>query len=198
MVTETLHPTDLPILPVAGESPGPGPEEGDASPGGGLRRREFFAEVVDRVRAHLPEHLAGFRHRATMSQVKIDYGNERVHYEVWTDGQRQQLEVGLHFEDGPISTAAYLTYFDAHIVELKHELGPQLELERWTPSWGHLYELSPLAKLDDAAAERVARRLAALIVALQPLVEAAAVPPERAALLAEPRGPWRSWRRGGG
>ena len=199
MAAQTPYPFDptLPAPPGAGDPPLPAPDD-DATAGGGLRRRDFFAEVVERLRRHLPEHLAGFRHRATMSQVKIDYGNERVHYEVWTDGQRQQLEVGLHFEDGPISTAAYLTYFDAHIVELKHELGPQLELERWTPSWGHLYELSPLAKLDDAAAERVARRLAALIVALQPLVEAAAVPPERAALLAEPRGPWRSWRRGRG
>ena len=58
------------------------------------------------------------------------------------------IEVGLHFEDGPVSTAAYLAYFDAHIVERKHELGPELELERWTPSWGRIYELVPLTRLD--------------------------------------------------
>ena len=197
MATQTLQPID-PLLP---------PEVGDADVAetgdraaaiSGLRRREFFAEVVDRLRAHLPEPFLGFQHRATMSQVKVSYGNERVHYEVWTDGQRGQMEVGLHFEDGPVSTAAYLSFFDAHIVELKHDLGPQLELERWTPSWGHLYELAPLSALDDAVAERVARRLAALIAALQPLVEAAAIPPERAAVAAEPRGPWRAWRRGRG
>ena len=162
----------------------------------GLTRREFFADVVERLRAHLPDDLVAFRHRSTMNLLKVYYGNERVHYEVWTNGQMGMIELGLHFEDGPASTAAYLGHFDAHIVELKHELGPQLELERWTSSWGHLYELIPLTRLDDAVVERVARRLAALIAALQPLVEAANVPPERAALPAEPRGPWRKWRRG--
>ena len=165
----------------------------------GLTRRDFFADVVDRLRAGLPEHLAGFRHRSTMNLLKVYYGNERVHYEVWTDGQRAQIEVGLHFEDGPLSTAAYLAYFDARIVELKHELGPQLELERWTASWGHLYELTPLTRLDDRVVERVARRLAALIATLQPLVEEADVPPERGSVPGpERRGPWRKWRRGRG
>ena len=198
MATQTLPLIDLPPSGGVGDD-NPAANAADAAPaGGGLRRRDFFVEVVDRLRTHLPEPLADFRHRATMSQVKIHYGNERVHYEVWTNGQRGLLEIGLHFEDGPVSTAAYLAYFDAHIVELKHRLGPQVELERWTPSWGHLFELSPLAKLDDAVADRAARRLAALIAATQPLLDAAAVPPERAGQPAESRGPWRSWRRGRG
>jgi hypothetical protein len=163
-----------------------------------LTRRDFFADVVDRLRLLLPEPLTGFRHRATMNLLKVSYGNERIHFEVWTNSQLGVIEVGLHFEDGPVSTAAYLAYFDAHIVELKHELGPELELERWTPSWGHVYELIPLTRLDGRLVERIARRLAALIAALQPLVEAAAIPPERSSQPAEARGPWRSWRRGRG
>jgi len=162
----------------------------------GMSRRDFFADLVDRVRELLPPEQAGFRHRANLALLKLHFGNERIHYEVWTDGQRRQIEVGLHFEDGPVSTAAYLAFFDRHIVELKHELGAGVELERWTPSWGHLYELHPLGRLDPLAVDQIARRLAALIVALQPLVEAAAIPPERAAAPTEPRGPWRSWRRG--
>ena len=63
-------------------------------------------------------------------------------------------------------------------------------------SWGHLYEMLPLT-LDARLVERVARRLAALITTLQPLVEAAAIPAERAAAApSEARGPWRTWRRG--
>ncbi len=190
MASETLRPT-RPFAPVAPD----GSERERAAPGG-LTRRDFFADVVDDLRRLLPGDLAAFRHRAGMNLLKVHYGNERVHYEVWTDGQRGQIEVGLHFEDGPLSTAAYLAWFDARIVELKHELGPQVELERWTASWGHLYELHPLGRLNQAAVNRVAWRLAALITALQPLVEAADIPAERAAQPAEQRGPWRAWRRG--
>lgn len=178
--------------------PPPNRRSAEMRTGDSLRRHDFFAAIVERLRSHLPEARRGFRHRASTSQVKIHYGNERVHYEVWTDGQRDQIELGLHFEDGPVSTAVYLAFFDAHIVELKHHLGPQIDLERWTSSWGHLYEIVPLTRLDPALADRLANRLAALIVALQPLVDAAAVPPERAAQPAEARGPWRAWRRGRG
>ena len=166
----------------------------------GLTRRDFFADVVVRLRALLPEELAAFEHRATINLVKLFYGNERIHYEVWTDGARGQIEIGLHFEDGPLSTASYLVHFDRHIVELKHALGPQIELERWTSSWGHLYELVPLSTLTAATVERTARRLAEMVTTLQPLVEAAGVAPERAVQAQAPgsRGPWRRWRRGGG
>ena len=164
----------------------------------GLTRRDFFDAVVERLREELPEERRGFRHRANPLLLKLDYGNERVHYEVWCDGERRTIELGLHFEDGPVSTAAYLAYFDRLIVELKHELGPAIELERWTASWGHLYEHWPLATLTEALAGRVAGRLARLIATLQPLVEEAGVQPERSALTAEGgerRGPWRKWRR---
>jgi hypothetical protein len=41
---------------------------------------------------------------------------------------------------------------------------------------GHLFESEPLARLDRHFAEIVARRLAAQIAVLQPMVEEAAVP----------------------
>ena len=44
--------------------------------------------------------------------------------------------------------AAYLAFFDARILEIKHVLGAQCELERWTTSWGHLFESLPLPRLD--------------------------------------------------
>ena len=122
----------------------------------------------------------------------------RSHHEVWCDAERRILGLGLHFEDGPVSTAAYLAHFDRLIVELKHELGPAIELERWTASWGHLYEHWPLGTVTEALAGRVAGRLARLIATLQPLVEEAGVPPERSAFtgdVSERRGPWRKWKR---
>ena len=122
--------------------------------------------------------------------LKIDFGNDRVHYEVWPDSARNHVEVGLHFEDGPASTAAYLAYFDARIVEIKHHLGTGIELERWTISWGHLYEIVPLARLDFAFARTVGDRLAAQIDLLQPMVEEAGVPLERREPITGKRGRW--------
>ena len=173
-----------------------------ASSTGGFRalptRRDFFAEIVERLRPALPIEWAEFRHKANSFLLKIYFDNERVHYEVWCDGERQNLEIGLHFEDGPLSTAAYLAHFDGLIVELKDLLGAEIELERWTASWGHLYEHWPLTALTDALAARVASRLARLIATLQPLVETASISPERSTLPSEDtarRGQWRKWRR---
>jgi hypothetical protein len=143
---------------------------------GSLSRHEFFAAVAERVRPALPSELSGFRQRANMALLKIDYGNERVHFEVWTDGARNRVEIGLHFEDGPASTAAYLAYFDGRIVEIKHHLGWEIELERWTLSWGHLFESIPLAPLERRFAADVADRLARQIALLQPMVVEAAIP----------------------
>jgi hypothetical protein len=161
----------------------------------GLTRRDFFAEVVERLRAELDGDLAAFQHAATQNLVKIYFANPRVHYEVWLNSQQRATEVGLHFEDGPESTAAYLSYFDRRIVELKHELGTEVELERWTPSWGHLYELAPLETPSEALARRTARRLARMISVLQPLVEDAAVPAERSTRPSEPFDPAKRWRK---
>ena len=156
-----------------------------------LNRRDFFAAIVADARASVPAELAGFRHRANSMLLKLDYGHDRIHYEVWADGMRDRLEIGLHFEDGQASTAAYLAYFDARIVEIKHLLGPQIELERWTTSWGHLFESERLERLDRRFAEIVARRLAAQIAVLQPMVEEAAVPREPRDQTSETRGRWR-------
>ncbi len=160
-----------------------------------MTRHDFFAEVVAGLRANVPEAYRDFRHRSNPLLLKVDYGNPRVHYEVWCDAEKDVLGVGLHFEDGPTSTDAYLAYFDRHILEIKHILGTAVELERWTASWGHLYEHRELRPLTDGIAREVAIRLAQLIEVLQPLVESAAIPPERSAEGGERKGPWRKWRR---
>ena len=182
--------SSLPFEPSAHDGPTPSR--------GGLTRRDFFDAVVDRLRTDLPAERRDFGHHANPYLLKVDFGNRRVHYEIWCDAERQLLGLGLHFEDGPVSTTAYLAYFDRLIVELKHELGPTIELERWTASWGHIYEHWPLTPLTAPLAERVADRLSRLIATLQPLVEEAGIAPERSALPAEATersGPWRKWRR---
>jgi hypothetical protein len=156
-----------------------------------LNRRDFFAAIVADAQANLPPELARFRHRVNPMLLKLDYGNDRIHYEVWPDRARGRVEIGLHFEDGPASTMAYLAFFGQRIVEIKHQLGPQIELERWTTSWGHLFESEQLGRLDRRFAEAVARRLTAQIAILQPMVEEAAIPPAQRDAAPGDRGPWR-------
>jgi hypothetical protein len=157
---------------------------------GALNRRDFFAAIAKSLREILPEELAGFRIRANSMLLKIDYGNERVHFEVWPDAARGHVEIGLHFEDGPASTHAYLTFFDSRIVEIKHLLGDQIELERWTVSWGHLFETHARTALTRDFAEFVTKRLASQIRLLQPMVQEAAVPVGRRDESAVARGRW--------
>jgi hypothetical protein len=179
-------------VPVSGHQPNVGPAEARASGrGSNLNRRDFFTLVTTQVQTRLPAELADFHHHANIMLLKIHYGVERVHYEVWADGARQRLEIGLHFEDGPASTAAYLAFFDARIVEIKHHLGVNVELERWTISWGHLFESMALGPLDRKLAHAVADRLAAYITLLQPLIVEANVPAERREESTEPRRRWR-------
>jgi hypothetical protein len=158
------------------------------------QRRAFFARVVERTRANVPPELGGFSARPAFNLVKIAYENDRVHYEVAVDNAHRSLEIGLHFEDGPVSTVAYLGHLGREIVELKHVLGPAIELERWTASWGRLYELWPLASLERGVADETAARLAAYITTLQPRLLAAAIAAERSAEPAR-TGPWRHFKR---
>lgn len=158
-------------------------------------RNAFFKRIGEQLARRLPSELAGFTARPYFNIMKVSYANERVHYEVAFDIHRRTMEIALHFEDGPISTLAYLSYFDQRILELKHTLGHQIELERWTVSWGRIYEIWPFDDLDTTTAERVAVRLAEYIAILQPLVEACGIAPERSA---QPAGPPRDrWRRKG-
>ncbi len=135
-----------------------------------LTRREFFHDVAEATRQRLPADLRGFRASEARNLLKLYYGHPRLHFEVWANARDRHIEVGLHFEDGPESTERLIAFFDRHIVEIKHELGPRVDLERWTPSWGHLYELLPYQPLTDDLALVVAERLARMIALLQPLL----------------------------
>jgi hypothetical protein len=145
------------------------------------QREDFFARVAAQLKRSLPPGLDDFSARPMFIQMKVAYANERVHYEIGIDIHLPAIEIALHFEDGPASTLQYLAYFDRLIVELKETLGHQIELERWTNSWGRIYELWPLETLDRPEAERVAKRLAEYIATLQPHVDASKIRPENAA-----------------
>jgi hypothetical protein len=136
-----------------------------------ITRREFFAAVRDHVHERVPGEFQGFRVQATHRQMKLYYRHYKLHYEVWTNGRDQHIEIGLHFEAGADVTEYLIRYFDRHILEIKHELGPEVELERWTNSWGRIYQLLPYQPLTEDLAVDVGNRLTDMIVHLQPLLD---------------------------
>jgi hypothetical protein len=136
-----------------------------------MSRSTFFDGIVANLRKELPEPLRGFHTRRFGHLLKIYFANERIHYEVWVDTRREQIELGLHLEDGPASTLAYLEVLDRNILEIKHALGPDAELGRWTLSWGHLIENWPLDALNKELRELICRRTLLYIVTLQPMLD---------------------------
>lgn len=144
-----------------------------------LTRRDFFHDVAEALRRSLPEELRGFELWTGSENFKLNYGRQRIHYEIWTNGRDRHIEVGLHFEDGPESTEQLLRFLDARIIEIKHELGPAVELERWTNSGGHLFRLIPYQPLTDDLTAEVSQELTRMICVLQPLLDEA-MPRKRA------------------
>jgi hypothetical protein len=142
--------------------------------GGQMRRKEFMAEVLRACQAALPPACGNAHTRSTMNLLKIHFNeNFRIHYELMFSAQNGIIEVGLHFEDGPESTAKLLEFFDMRVVEIKHQLGPEFELERWTKSWGHFFEVWPIEPLTVSFARRLGARLAEIIGVVQPYLDEA-------------------------
>ena len=96
-----------------------------------------------------------------------------LHYEVVTLGERRGvLEIGLHFESRhDAENARLLDGFMQHLVEIKAELGDQVEAEMWDKGWTKVYETIPLETMNAAYLDQVADRLAQMIVVLQPILE---------------------------
>jgi hypothetical protein len=102
--------------------------------------------------------------------MKFHYGRPETHYEVWYHGAQGRVEVGLHFEGSRELNEACLQFFRAHMVEVKGGL-PNAELEPWDRGWARLYETFPATSLDHLALAATARRVAAYVITLQPLLE---------------------------
>src|SRR5687768_16103476 len=142
-------------------------------------RKAFFAGIVRELNASLPPDYRGFRHRGDFNLMKVWFDHYRVHYEVVIDQQIDKIETGLHFEDGPASTLGFLALLDARILEIKDVLGPEIELERWTQSWGRLYELRALQTLDEPFTKSCGKRLVKLITLVQPMIDSSGIRLER-------------------
>lgn len=137
-----------------------------------MRIQEFQVSLVNKTRKLLPRKLKDFEPRSFFTIVKLSYKNPRIHYEVWIRGKEEHLiEVGLHFEADKDTNDALLAYFDSRAFEIHAELGPRVEVERWTNSWSRVHEVMPYKTLDEELVEAVAKKLAKMISVLQPMLD---------------------------
>ena len=125
------------------------------------------------TRTRLPKQRQNFKTVVRSWLVQLSYTDPLLHYEVVTLGERRGvLEIGLHFESRTAAlNAQLLDGFMRHLFEIKAELGENFEAEMWDKGWTKVYETIPLEVFNEAYVDRVAARLAQVIVVLQPILE---------------------------
>lgn len=150
-----------------------------------LRVRDFMSLVLERATALLPPELRRFNARIHFVRLQIHFWTPKVHYEVWLTRKTGRIEIGLHFEGERQFSYRWAEVMATRMPEIQARLGPQVELEEWTPSWTRIHQTIPYDPLSEPLADEVAGRLAKTIIALQPIVEEERgnVPPELEALV---------------
>jgi hypothetical protein len=136
-----------------------------------LRVREFMPLILERTTELLPPELRRFDARIRFVWLQIHYWTPKLHYEVWLTRKTERIEIGLHFEGERESSYRWAEVMAARMPEIQARLGPQVDLEEWTPSWTRIHQTIPYDPLGVPLAEEVARRLAETITVLQPIVE---------------------------
>jgi hypothetical protein len=150
-----------------------------------LRVRDFMSLVLERTTALLPPELRRFNARIRFVWLQLHYWTPKIHYEVWLTRKTGRIEIGLHFEGERQFSYRWAEVMAARMPEVQARLGPQVELEEWTPSWTRIHQTIPYDPLSEPLADEAARRLAETMTVLQPIVEEerSNVPPELEALV---------------
>jgi hypothetical protein len=138
-----------------------------------MRLDELMHAIPPATQAKLPKDLQDFKVARRSWLVQLYYADPHVHYEVVTLGvKRRELEIGLHFESRNAAiNEQLLNGFLQHLFEIKVELGGTFEAEMWDKGWTKVYETIPMETFDEAYVDRVAARLAQVMVVLQPILE---------------------------
>ena len=129
-----------------------------------MRSQEFLHAVRDQALALVPESLRQPQARVVYGMLQLHYGEPRIHYEVWLVRKTGRIEIGLHFEDEREVNHAWASRLAERVFELRDALGPEADLEEWSPSWTRLHVTLPIDSLDERLCADVAGRLAALII----------------------------------
>jgi hypothetical protein len=136
-----------------------------------LSNRQFVSRLATRVERGLAGIAPTLRPSRRGSMLQVGCGWPGLHYEAWLQRGREQIELGLHFEASQDFNARMLRAFAPEMLDIRHELGPEFELEQWTERWGRIHCYLPYTTVDVALIDRVAERMLAMIECLQPRLE---------------------------
>ncbi len=137
-----------------------------------MRSSEFMSALPDAVTRFLPSGPHLRRGRLWSFGVQLYDDDPRFHYEVARVPVRlgDRLELGLHFESrNATDNRSLLDGFVARMIEIKAELGDDVEAELWDKGWTKVYETLPLETYSAAYLQVVARRLAKMVTVLHPV-----------------------------
>jgi hypothetical protein len=137
-----------------------------------MRPTDFLRRFAGELRAALPPERRAFETRFMGSLVKVFYGNSKVHFELWLRSNGY-MEIGLHFEADQDSNARWLRYFSERALDVIGELGPQVEIEQWTKTWGRIHQTIAFSSPNEKLLAIAVERMSAMIRVLQPMLEEA-------------------------
>lgn len=102
--------------------------------------------------------------------VKVHFGQVAVHYEVALHANGY-MELGLHFEASRETNERLLRHVSERALDIVGQLGPHIDIEQWTKSWGRVHQTVPYTVPDERLLALAVERMAAMIVVLQPILE---------------------------
>ena len=138
-----------------------------------MQTREFLEALVELVRQQLSPELRDFQVTASpMSLVKLHYGRPTIHYEVWVQKRRGEVELGLHFEGDAESNRRHLELLSRRRDAIRSALGPGVDAEPWDRGWTRVHETVPLEPLNDDFLIELSFKLSAMIRTLEPMLRA--------------------------
>jgi hypothetical protein len=136
-----------------------------------LRVRDFLALVHEGVARRLGAALRGFEWRQRFGYLQYYRGSPDVHYEVWAQRKTARVEVGLHFEGERERNYEAAGLLARLAPDVQARVGPEYELEEWTPSWTRLHRSLPAPTLTAELADTAAERVVALIRGMEPIID---------------------------
>ena len=136
-----------------------------------MKTKEFLEVVTDLVRMQLPPELQEFQVTHRMSTLlKLYYQQPAVHYEVWVQKRKGEIEVGLHFEGDADSNSRNLAVLAQQADAIESALGDNVEIASWDRGWTRAHETVPLVPLNDDFVVELSLKVSGMIRTLEPLL----------------------------
>src|SRR5437867_13354882 len=137
-----------------------------------LDSRTFLRGLAARAQEARPPGTPRFHSVTHSYMAQLWSGNRQLHYEAWIRDRLGVIEVGLHFEADALTNARLLAAFRARERAIRRALGADVRIEPWDKGWARVWEPVELGAHDRDFLERVGRRIAAYVSALEPMLQA--------------------------